>query len=147
MEDNQLTSEVFAWRDVYLDCEEFFTEPYTMLYQKGERVAFHTPFCVKQSALTSFAQYAWKQLFPNYCPWCSSHGTLIYDDQLCLNCITKGSCPRCGEQIIWSDELLSQFVEKELACPVCNWQWGKNENDYLPEHECYCWEGRLVWSG
>ncbi len=47
----------------------------------------------------------------------------------------RGNCPRCGSHIWEGGDI------PEEACPVCEWNWDKNDGDSCPPpYDCACYE-------
>jgi hypothetical protein len=116
---------------------------------------WHEHSCVKSTIRSLIRRAAYKRAWPNYCQFCEGAGeyhwmenrapwgecwmTSEYD--ICDECIGKGVCPRCGQDVpaqegfeVWGEEC------PLTPCPHCGWNWGETEGDVLDaQSECYCW--------
>ncbi len=98
--------------------------------------------------------------WPSYCWSCRGKGTRVEGEpgavyrESCDECVTWGKCPRCHEIVVVEHEGVDKFydavnlwIDKQLPCPRCGWNWGRGEGDAISDGpECHCWEqedGRL----
>ena len=112
----------------------------------------HTQECIKQTEQHNRAIEAWVKQWPHHCKECFgagqftsyydpsppgiSLGSGYYTEVEPCRCTEMGKCPRCGSSI-WDPE---EEIPKE-PCPVCGWDWDKNEGDICPPpYECACYE-------
>lgn len=108
----------------------------------------HTPECQGYNDARKAEIAAWTDHWPDYCKRCggwggfastSDHGTIVEFDT-CPDCIDKGLCPRCGQELIIGPDVRAHPGLESITtlCPACRWR----DDDTLgcPEPpECYCW--------
>ena len=88
---------------------------------------------------------AFKAQWPKVCMKCGGLGGFEYmfkpapgpgylmDFEPCPECSDKGICPRCGT------ENYEEWVQDEVPCPVCSWNWGENEGDCIQGFQEEAW--------
>ena len=111
----------------------------------------HTAQCQRQHVLLQVERAQYAARWPNHCRKCHGEGFTWYtydpspagvalspgyleDYDPCPDCVEKGICPRCGEQV-WTAE--SWDSGDPVICPRCGWEEAKPDS-MPPEAECYC---------
>ncbi len=119
----------------------------------------HTEGCKQTHEEHLARRGAYISLWSNYCRTCCgagntcwtedpspagislSSGSLVFCDP-CPDCLERGICPRCGQQV-WDS---NDFTGDPVACPECGWR--EESPDCLPpEPECRCWDRGGYWLG
>lgn len=117
----------------------------------------HSLTCTSHTQLALTALAAWDEQYPYACTSCHGWGVYAYSDSVpygssnvsmpgeepCPGCLEQGKCPRCGEEILITEEQLETFFDERQTCSECGWDWGSpnHTDDTQPEvPECYCWE-------
>ena len=114
----------------------------------------HTDQCQRQHTFAKVERARYTARWPRYCHTCKGEGALYYtydpspagvslapgsmeDCDPCPDCVERGICPRCGEQV-WDDDSWDMFPSTPLVCGLCGWNEHKS-NGLPPEGECCCW--------
>ena len=112
----------------------------------------HTAQCQRQHTFFQVERARYAGRWPRYCRTCNGEGFIWYtydpspagvslapgsmeDCDPCPDCVEKGICPRCGEQV-WTEEAWDDT--EPVVCPLCGWDETKPDS-LPPEGECYCW--------
>ena len=112
----------------------------------------HNAQCQRQHTFFQVERARYAGRWPRYCRTCNGEGFTWYtydpspagvslapgsmeDCDPCPDCVEKGICPRCGEQV-WTEEAWDDT--EPVVCPLCGWDETKPDS-LPPEGECYCW--------
>ena len=111
-----------------------------------------TDQCKAQQARWKIVTAEYETAWPSYCRKCDGQGGhgyyydpspagvslssgQMFDYDPCPECVEKGICPRCGNQVWTEDDFGSDLV----TCSACGWK--EEDPDAAPEQpECWCWE-------
>ena len=114
----------------------------------------HTESCQQAHAQAEATRAAYAAKWPNHCPTCEGHGGHWYsfdpspsgislaagtmeDFDACPDCLEKGVCPRCGQEVWTADD----WDGNPVTCPLCGWDEASPDG-MPPEAECWCWEAQ-----
>ena len=109
----------------------------------------HTKQCSQRQEAHKASLTEYLEAWPDYCRTCNGAGQFETHDSVdygsttvdlpgqepCEECSGKGVCPRCGKEIPEDHE----FWMVGDPCPHCEFAWGREAGDLLPEYECDCW--------
>lgn len=58
------------------------------------------------------------------------------DFESCACVEDDGVCPRCGKPLaVYDSPAGDSYVDGDLPCPSCGWNWGRNADDTIPDYE------------
>jgi hypothetical protein len=104
----------------------------------------HTPACLARQESYRKELAAYEAKWPKYCRSCGGEGGTYWSGSrdeppsvdVCDDCVVQEKCPRCGETVVWYNEITEENVS---ICPHC--QWNCDRPNSLPQPDdvpCEC---------